>query len=84
MTDYCTRAAKPIGRKFRNAITVLATLFLLFFAKFQRTLIAALSFTLIPRKKVWVYGGIVDNLEGRYIPLFLAAGVLGQEVETIL
>ena len=73
-SHYSTTAAKVIGR---NAVKVLATLFLLSFAKLQRTIIAALSFTFLnfldgSRKKVWVYDGNINYLEGRHIPLFLA------------
>ena len=73
-SHYSTTAAKLIGR---NAVKVLATLFLLSFAKLQQTIIAALSFTFLnfldgSRKKVWVYDGNIDYLEGRHIPLFLA------------
>ena len=72
-SHYSTTAAKLFGR---NAVKVLATLFLLSFAKLQRTIIAALSFTFLnfldgSRKKVWVYDGNIDYLEGRHIPLFL-------------
>ena len=73
-SHYSTTAAKLFGR---NTIKVLATLFLLSFAKLQRTIIATLSFTFLnfldgSRKKVWVYDGNIDYLEGRHIPLFLA------------
>ena len=73
-SHYSTTAPKLIGR---NAVKVLATLFLLSFAKLQRTIIAALSFTFLnfldgSSKKVWVYDGNIDYLEGRHIPLFLA------------
>ena len=73
-SHYSTTAAKLIGR---NAVKVLATLFLLSFTKLQRTIIATLSFTFInfldgSRKKVWVYDGNIDYLKGRHIPLFLA------------
>ena len=73
-SHYSTTAAKLIGR---NAVKVLATLFLLSFAKLQRTIIATLSFTFLnfldgSRKKVWVYDGNIDYLEGRHIPLFLS------------
>ena len=71
---YSTTAAKRIGR---NAVKVLATLFLLSFAKLQQTIVAALSFTFLnfldgSRKKVWVYDDNIDYLEGGHIPLFLA------------
>ena len=73
-SHYSTTAAKLFGR---NAVKVLATLFLLSFAKLQRTIISALSFTFLnfldgSRKNVWVYDGNIDYLEGRHIPLFLA------------
>ena len=73
-SHYSATAAKLIGR---NATKILATLFLLSFAKLQRTIIAALSFTFLnfldgSRKKVWVYDGNINYLEGRHIPLFLA------------
>ena len=73
-SHYSATAAKLIGR---NAVKILATLFLLSFAKLQRTIIAALSFTFLnfldgSRKKVWVYDGNIDYLEGRHVPLFLA------------
>ena len=73
-SHYSTTAAKLIGR---NAVKVLATLFLLSFTKLQRTIIAALSFDFLnfldgSRKKVWVYDGNIDYLEGRHVPLFLA------------
>ena len=73
-SHYSTTAAKLIGR---NAVKVLATLFLLSFAKLQQTIITTLSFTFLnfldgSRKKVWVYDGNIDYLEGRHIPLFLA------------
>ena len=73
-SHYSTTAAKLFGR---NAVKVLATLFFLSFAKLQRTIIATLSFTFLnfldgSRKKVWVYDGNIDYLEGSHIPLFLA------------
>ena len=73
-SHYSTTAAKLIGR---NTTKVLATLFLLSFAKLQRTIIDALSFTFFnflngSIKKVWLYYGNIDYLEGRHIPLLLA------------
>ena len=59
----------------RNATKVLATMFLLSYAKFQRAIIAALLFTspIGMNKKVWWYDGNLLYLSGRHIPLFLAA-----------
>jgi len=73
-SHYSTTAAKVISK---NAVKVLATLFLLSFAKLLRTIIAALSFTGInvingPTKIVWVYDGNIEYLHGKHIYLFLA------------
>ena len=62
----------------RNPVAVLATLFLLSYAKMLRTIITALSFTsleypdesLVP---VWVFDGNIGYLSGKHIPLFVAA-----------
>ena len=62
----------------RNPVAVLATLFLLSYAKMLRTIITALSFTsleypdesLVP---VWLFDGNIGYLSGKHIPLFVAA-----------
>ena len=64
----------------RNIVHVLATLFLLSYAKFQRTITACLSSTVVVVTKgtdllVWLNDGNVPYLEGKHIPLFLV-GVL--------
>ena len=73
-SHYSSTAAKLVGR---NAPKVLATLFLLSYSKLIKTVIAALSFTLLqyPNKQqaVWLYDGNVQYLAGKHIPLFLAA-----------
>ena len=61
----------------RNAIKVLATLFLLSYTKLLRMTIAALSFTVLKypdqhEMAVWLYDGSVEYLRGKHIPLFLA------------
>ena len=63
-----------------SAVSVLATLFLLSYAKLQRTVIAAFSFTYIQNyyqvgrsRAVWLYDGNVPFLQGKHIALFLMA-----------
>ena len=56
----------------KNAVKVLATLFLLSFAKLQRVIISAFSFTVLnystgKRKYVWLLDGDVDYLQGKQI-----------------
>ena len=78
-SHYSTSAAKLVGR---HAVKVLATLFLLSYAKLLRTIITVLSFTYISyehsdgttyRSAVWLYDGNVGFVEGKHIPLFLTA-----------
>ena len=74
---YSGKVASIIGR---NPIAVLATLFLLSYAKLLRTVIAALSHTSLeyPNNSqiaVWLYDGNIRYLSGKHIPLFTAAMV---------
>ena len=73
-SHYSTTAAKLFRR---HAVKVLATLFLLSFAKLQRTIITALSFTFLTypdgTKTVWLYDSNIEYLHGKHIPLFTAA-----------
>ena len=74
---YSGRVASIFGS---NPIAVLATLFLLSYAKLLRTVIAALSYTSLeyPNNSqitVWLYDGNVRYLSGKHIPLFTAAMV---------
>ena len=78
-SHYSTTAAKLVSR---DAVKVLATLFLLSYAKLLRTIITVLSFTYISyedsdgttyRSAVWLYDGNVGFMKGKHIPLFLAA-----------
>ena len=73
-SHYSTTAAKLFRR---HAVKVLATLFLLSFAKLQRTIITALSFTFLTypdgTKTVWLYDSNIEYLHGKHIPLFIAA-----------
>ncbi len=73
-SHYSGRVASIFGS---NPIAVLATLFLLSYAKLLRTIIAALSFTFLEYPNnlqiaVWLYDGNVRYLSGKHIPLFTA------------
>ena len=74
-SHYSTTVARLSGR---NSVPVLATLFLLSYAKLLRTIITAFSFTVLEGKKsaVWLYDGNVLYLQGKHVPLFLAALLL--------
>ena len=74
-SHYSTTSAKLFRR---HAVKVLATLFLLSFAKIQRTIITALSFTFLTypygtTKTLWLYDSNIEYLHGKHVPLFLAA-----------
>ena len=76
-SHYSGRVARIFGR---NPIAVLATLFLLSYAKLLRTVIAALSYTSLEypnnsQVAVWLYDGNIRYLSGKHIPLFTAAMV---------
>ena len=82
-SHYSTTAAKLVSR---DAVKVLATLFLLSYAKLLRTFITVLSFTYITyegangvfdRTAVWVYDGNVRFMQGKHIPLFIVALAFG-------
>ena len=75
-----TTIVKLVGS---SAVSVLATLFLLSYAKLQRTVITAFSFTYLHNYHkdgtslaVWLYDGNVPFLQGKHIALFLMALVL--------
>lgn len=73
-SHYSTRAAKLSSR---NAVPVLATLFLLSYTKMLRVFTTVLSFTFVyypngQRRKVWLYDGNVEYLEGKHVALFVA------------
>ena len=72
-SHHSTRISKLIGR---NAVQVLATLFLITYAKLLRLIIEVFSFTTITypdgyKKTVWLIDGNVEFLKGKHIPLFL-------------
>ena len=68
------RVAKMMGN---NSVPVLATLFLLSYAKLLRTIITALSYSVVEysnrKKAVWSADGNLDYLGTQHIPLFIAA-----------
>ena len=65
----------------RNAPKVLATLFLLYYAKLLRAVITVFSFTFLDypdgtTKALWLYDGNVAFLRGKHIPLFMFACIV--------
>ena len=77
-SHYSSMASKLFGN---NAVQVLATLFLLTYAKIVRLLIHVVSFTTLTypdgyTKTVWLYDGNIDYLKGKHIPLFIATLLL--------
>ena len=76
-SHYSSKVSRILGS---NPIAVLATLFLLSYAKLLRTIIAAFSYTLVeyPNNShiaVWLYDGTIRYLSNEHIPLFIAAMV---------
>ena len=74
LAKYSDRVAKVMGN---NSVPVLATLFLLSYAKLFRTIITALSYTMLyssqGHKAVWSADGNVDYLGPKHAPLFTVA-----------
>ena len=75
VSHYSTRATKIIGDK---SVSVLATLFLLSYAKLFRSIITIFSFTTLEypdntTAKVWSFDGNLQYLSSKHIPLFLFA-----------
>ena len=74
LAKYSDRVAKVMGN---NSVPVLATLFLLSYAKLFRTIITALSFTRLSTthgsKAVWSADGNLDYLGPEHAPLFVVA-----------
>jgi hypothetical protein len=72
---HSTKISKLVGK---NPVQVLATLFLLSYAKMLRTIIIIFSSTTLTYpdgyvKRVWLYDGNLDFLKGKHIPLFIVA-----------
>ena len=77
VSDYSSKMARLFGS---NPVAVLATLFLLSYAKLLRTIIAALFFTFLDypnemQVAVWLYDGNIKYLHGKHIVLFLIASL---------
>ena len=85
VSHYSSTAVKVFGK---NNIALLATLFLLSYAKILKTIVTALNYTqvfqgraantsdpLVPYS-VWTYDGNIEYLKGKHVPLFAVALVL--------
>ena len=77
-SHYSTRVSKLCGS---NALQVLATLFLLSYAKLLRIIITIFSSTQLVypdghKSTVWLYDGNVDYLKGKHTYLFVVALIL--------
>ena len=74
IAKYSDRVAKVMGN---NGVAVLATLFLLSYAKLFNTIITAMSYTTLyttqGQKLVWSADGNLDYLGPKHIPLFCVA-----------
>ena len=74
LSNFSHQIAKVFGT---DPVAVLATLFLLSYAKILRTIITAVSLTFLEypgqNKAVWLHDANIGYLEGKHIPLFLAA-----------
>ena len=75
ISHYSSKIATILGS---NPIAVLATLFLLSYAKFLRTIIVALSFTALeyPNNRqisVWLYDANITYFSKKHVPLFITA-----------
>ena len=75
ISHFSQKMTKMLGS---NPIAVLATLFLLSYAKVLRTIIAALSVSYLRypgdvNVAVWSFDGNIEYLTGKHIPLFLIA-----------
>ena len=72
-SHYSTRISRLCGN---NAVQVLATLFLIVYAKLLRLIIAVFSFTTITypdgyMRTVWLVDGNIEFLKGKHVYLFL-------------
>ena len=75
VSNYSSKITWLLGS---NPVAVLATLFLLSYAKLLRTIIAALLFTFLDYPNgvhvaVWLHCGNIKYLHGKHIVLFLVA-----------
>ena len=74
VSHFSHRFANLLGN---NPVSVLATLILLSYTKFLRTLIAVFYITYLEyptyNRGVWLYDANIDYISGKHIPLFLVA-----------
>jgi len=74
MDAYIITVVKLVGS---SAVSILATLFLFSYAKLQRTVITAFSFTYFYENgrplAIWLYDGNISFLRGKHTLLFLMA-----------
>ena len=78
LSRYYTTFARLSGS---NAVQVLATLFLLSYAKLLRNIVTVFQPTTLVypdgyNRRVWLYDGNIDYFKGKHIPLFIAALLL--------
>ena len=77
-SHYSTTASRLFPN---NGLQVLATLFLLSYAKILRTVITVFTSTTLVypdgfQKRVWLYDGNIEFLTGRHLPLFVVTLML--------
>lgn len=77
-SHYSTKISRLSGN---NAVQVLATLFLLSYAKLLRVIIIIFSSAVLVypddyRRRVWLYDGNVNYLQGKHITLFIVGLLL--------
>ena len=78
VSHYSTRATSILGN---NSVSVLATLFLLSYAKFIRSVIAIFSFATLEHPNnitstVWAFDGNIQYFSPKHIPLFQFALII--------
>ena len=76
LSEHYTKFARLIGKK--NPVATLATLILLSYTKFLRTVIAIFSFAILEYpndllKRVWLPDATIKYLSGKHIALFITA-----------
>ena len=75
ISNYSQRVAQSLGK---NPVAVLATLFLLSYAKILKALIASFAITFLEypdgsKVAVWLYDGNIRYLHGKHVPLFVSS-----------
>ena len=74
VSNFSCRFVNLLGN---NPVSVLATLILLSYTKILHTLVTAVNLTYLEypsnNREVWLYDASIDYLQGKHIPLFIAA-----------